>query len=208
MAVSGTGLYACQLAKHVFNAGKGDHHRLDIESCQGGRTVRRGNRRSEQVSRDTDRDVTSTGHKSTVDDEYVSEQETFTAEAEPRGGRQRAEQPSARHTTVIDRPETAPENWQRWVRGRRGSQQLVPIGDITDVGKTVNRAVGTIHDVGSKAISSAGNTAGRALGDVVEVSQGEQKGKEEQLRLRLDLNLDIEVQLKATIHGDLTLQLL
>jgi hypothetical protein len=28
------------------------------------------------------------------------------------------------------------------------------------------------------------------------------------LRLRLDLNLDIEVQLKAKIHGDLTLGLL
>ncbi|GFG06162.1 2-methylene-furan-3-one reductase [Aspergillus udagawae] len=108
-AVSGTGLYACQLAKHVFNAGKGDHHRLDIESCQGGRTVRRGNRRSEQVSRDTDRDVTSTGHKSTVDDEYVSEQETFTAEAEPRGGRQRAEQPSASGCAV----DVEANNWFR-----------------------------------------------------------------------------------------------
>jgi hypothetical protein len=28
------------------------------------------------------------------------------------------------------------------------------------------------------------------------------------LRLRLDINLDIEVQLKAKIHGDLTLGLL
>jgi hypothetical protein len=52
---------------------------------------------------------------------------------------------------VIDRPETTPvENWQRRARGRRGNQQLVPIGDITDVGKTVNRTVGTVHDVGSK----------------------------------------------------------
>jgi hypothetical protein len=164
---------------------------------------------SRQVSRDPNGDVTSTSHESTVDEEYAREQESVTTETEPRGGGQTAHQPSAKQTAVIDRPETAPvENWQRRVRGRRGTQQLVPIGDITDVGKTANRAVGTVHDVGSKAISSAGNTAGRALGEVVGVSQGEQKGKEEQLRLRLDLNLDIEVQLKAKIHGDLTLQLL
>ncbi|KAF4221529.1 hypothetical protein CNMCM8980_002264 [Aspergillus fumigatiaffinis] len=163
---------------------------------------------SRQVSRDTDGDLTSIGHDSTVDDKYISEPESFIAETEPQGGHQRAAQPSARQTAVIDRPSTAPiENWHRRVRSRRGNQQLAPIeSDIA--GRTVNSAVGAVQEVSSKAISSAGNTAGKALGDVVGVSQGEQKGKDEQVRLRLDLNLDIEVQLKAKIHGDLTLQLL
>jgi hypothetical protein len=38
------------------------------------------------VSPDTNGDVTSTGNVSTVDDEYVSEQESVTPETEPRGG--------------------------------------------------------------------------------------------------------------------------
>ncbi|GAQ02737.1 hypothetical protein ALT_0058 [Aspergillus lentulus] len=163
---------------------------------------------SRQVSGDTDGDLTSIGHESTVDDKYISEPESFIAETEPQGGLQRAAQPSATQTAVIDRPSTAPiENWHRRVRRRRGNQQLAPIeSDIA--GRTVDSAVGAVQEVSSKAISSAGNTAGKALGDVVGVSQGEPKGKDEQVRLRLDLNLDIEVQLKAKIHGDLTLQLL
>lgn len=46
-----------------------------------------------------------------------------------------------------------------------------------------------------------GNTLGQAMG-------GGGGGKETALQLRLDLNLDVDVQIKATIHGDVTLSLL
>jgi small subunit ribosomal protein S8e len=47
----------------------------------------------------------------------------------------------------------------------------------------------------------------RTEGNANKELQGEQK-EDNGLKLRLDLNLDIEVELKASIHGDLTLALL
>ncbi|KAL4889420.1 hypothetical protein BDV59DRAFT_205254 [Aspergillus ambiguus] len=158
-----------------------------------------------QSSGDNDRNMTRTGTESAPEAEY-SDPEVQADETDIQGDQGRAEQGQ---TAVIDRPKTTPVgNWQRRERGRRGNQQLVPVGDIGDVGKTVNGAVSSVQDVGSKAINTAGNTVGKTLGSAVGASQNEEKGKDEQLRLRLDLNLDIEVQLKAKIHGDLTLQLL
>lgn len=155
------------------------------------------------------RDIASTASDSDAAEGHNNEPEPPEAEAGDQVGPSRAEQSSARPTSVRDRPRTASVgNWQKQARGKRGNQDLVPLGGIDEVGKTVNGAVGAVHDVGSNAVRSAGNTLGKVTGDAVGSLANEEKGKDEQLRLRLDLNLDIEVQLKAKIHGDLTLQLL
>ncbi|KAF9883686.1 hypothetical protein FE257_003070 [Aspergillus nanangensis] len=156
-------------------------------------------------------DPTSIGRQSAMDKgmdkEYNDDPDELTPEEEIQEPRQEIQPHQARKAAVADRPETAPvKNWQRRKHGKSGTQQLVPVGDVGDVGKTVNETTDLVQDVGSKAINTVGNTAGKALGDVVGGTS--KKEKDEQLRLRLDLNLDIEVQLKAKIHGDLTLQLL
>lgn len=164
-----------------------------------------------EESRAPDGDISPTGSESGEAESYHSQPEPPASEAEEEVGPPRAEQPAARPTSVMDRPKTAPVgNWQRRTRGRRGNQNqdLVPLGGVGEVGKTVNGAVDAAQDVGSKAVRSVGSTLGKVTSDAVASQGGEEKGKEEQLRLRLDLNLDIEVQLKAKIHGDLTLQLL
>ncbi|KAL5359458.1 hypothetical protein BJX96DRAFT_148488 [Aspergillus floccosus] len=163
----------------------------------------------QQASRASEGDTAPTGSDSGGADGYSSPPEPPATEVEDQAGPETAEQPSPRQTTVAERPKTAPaRNWQRRTRGQRGNQELVPLGGVGDVGKTVTGAVDSVQDVGSSAVRSAGDTVGKVAGTAVGASRGEEKGKEEQLRLRLDLNLDIEVQLKAKIHGDLTLQLL
>ncbi|KAJ3996064.1 hypothetical protein F5050DRAFT_179505 [Lentinula boryana] len=60
------------------------------------------------------------------------------------------------------------------------------------------------------------NTAQNAVGQAGQVAGGEKKqnddegggGGDKPLKLRLDLNLDVAVELKARVHGDLTLSLL
>ncbi|KAE8422326.1 hypothetical protein BDV36DRAFT_280049 [Aspergillus pseudocaelatus] len=111
-----------------------------------------------------------------------------------------------RETMEEDQPA---QNLPRRRRRRRGQQEMVPLGNVGDVGNTVNEAGELVQAVGSKAVNTVTDTAGKVVGGALSGGQSEdKKGKDEQLRLRLDLNLDIEVQLKAKIHGDLTLQLL
>ncbi|KAB8249252.1 hypothetical protein BDV35DRAFT_390337 [Aspergillus flavus] len=109
-------------------------------------------------------------------------------------------------TRVEERPA---QNIPRRRRRRQGQQEMVPLGNVGDVGNTVNEAGELVQAAGSKAVNTVTDTAGKVVGGALSGGQSEEKkGKDEQLRLRLDLNLDIEVQLKAKIHGDLTLQLL
>jgi hypothetical protein len=125
-------------------------------------------------------------------------------------------QPEPRQDRAVRRQETVKEDRpdenqapQRRRRRRRGQQEMVPLGNVDDLGNTVNEAGELVQAVGSKAVNSVGDTAGKVVGGALSSGDSEEKkGKDEQLRLRLDLNLDIEVQLKAKIHGDLTLQLL
>lgn len=82
---------------------------------------------------------------------------------------------------------------QRQQSNSNGGGQLAPVNGATDqVGKTVDSV--------SNTASGITNTAGGLL--------GKSDKKDETLRLRLDLNLDVDIQLKARIHGDLTLALL
>ncbi|KAJ7137375.1 hypothetical protein C8R43DRAFT_1020061 [Mycena crocata] len=51
--------------------------------------------------------------------------------------------------------------------------------------------------------------AGQLLGDTLgQVTGGGGGQKKEALKLRLDLNLEVDVQIKARVHGDVTLSLL
>ncbi|KAH7878963.1 uncharacterized protein C8R40DRAFT_1066706 [Lentinula edodes] len=68
-----------------------------------------------------------------------------------------------------------------------------------------------IEDTGNQVA----NTAKNAVGQVGQVAGGGKKqdddegsGGDKPLKLRLDLNLDVAVELKARVHGDLTLSLL
>jgi len=83
---------------------------------------------------------------------------------------------------------------QRPQRDEESGGQLAPVKNATD---QAQQAVGGVTD-------TAGG-AGQAVGGLL--GKKEDK-KDETLRLRLDLNLDVDIQLKARIHGDLTLALL
>lgn len=80
--------------------------------------------------------------------------------------------------------------------------------------ENVNGAVDLVQNTHNNTMSGVSNAAERTATnsnneEESKKSSGKKRdGKEEQLRLRLDINLDVEVQLKAKIHGDLTLGLL
>ena len=68
------------------------------------------------------------------------------------------------------------------------------ISEVGDTGKELaNTATGAVDSV-AKGVTGGG-------GD-------DEEGGNKPLKLRLDLNLDVTVELKAKVHGDLTLSLL
>ncbi len=89
-----------------------------------------------------------------------------------------------------------------------GARQLVA---VNEVGETVDGVTsgGTdlVRNTAGNAVNRGADLAGRT-GDGLKEGNDQDDGDDEHLRLTLDLNLDVEVQLKASIHGDLTLGLL
>lgn len=93
---------------------------------------------------------------------------------------------------------------------KEGGGALDGIAEGLPGGELVNGAAVTVQDTDGDAAGQAGNTVGGLTKGLGGSNKGgeEEESKGEQLRLRLEFNLDIEIQLKAKIHGDLTLGLL
>ncbi|KAJ3844573.1 hypothetical protein F5878DRAFT_720563 [Lentinula raphanica] len=87
---------------------------------------------------------------------------------------------------------------RRRQRGGRKGGGLPGVEEVEDTGNQVaNTARNTIGQVGQVA------GGGKKQDDDDEGGSGDKP-----LKLRLDLNLDVAVELKARVHGDLTLSLL
>ncbi|KAG7095485.1 hypothetical protein E1B28_006224 [Marasmius oreades] len=94
-------------------------------------------------------------------------------------------------------PAKAPRNRRRG--GQRQGGGLPGLDEVDDTGKQVtNTAKGAVDSVGD----AVGGVAGGGKKD------DDEGGGDKPLKLRLDLNLDVAVELKAKVHGDLTLSLL
>ncbi|THU82634.1 hypothetical protein K435DRAFT_872116 [Dendrothele bispora CBS 962.96] len=97
---------------------------------------------------------------------------------------------------------------QQQQRGPRRRGQRRNNGGLTDIGElddTTNQ-VGQVARTGKGAVDTVGKTAGAVAGGGDE--DGDDDMGDKPLKLRLDLNLDVAVELKARVHGDLTLSLL
>ena len=90
-------------------------------------------------------------------------------------------------------------NRRRSGKNRQNNQGLgIPgLDDISASTQQVGRVGETVGDVAS----GVGNVASGVTG-------GGKRDNEDTLKLRLDLNLDVAVELKARVHGDVTLSLL
>ncbi|KAI3618058.1 hypothetical protein WG66_005741, partial [Moniliophthora roreri] len=105
--------------------------------------------------------------------------------------------------------DAAPARQQQGNRRRRrqgGGGGLPGVDEVGDLGKQV----GNVGDTAKGAVDQVGNTVGGLAGGNKEGGgEGEEGGGgDKPLKLRLDLNLDVAVELKAKVHGDLTLSLL
>ncbi|KAK7456383.1 hypothetical protein VKT23_010631 [Stygiomarasmius scandens] len=89
-----------------------------------------------------------------------------------------------------------PRRGQRGIRRRGGIRRKAGSGEIdpNDFG---------VEDQGQVVRNTTDNTARKTQNTRV---VGDDDSKP--VRLRLDMNLDVQVQLKASVHGDLTLSLL
>jgi len=67
-----------------------------------------------------------------------------------------------------------------------------------------------VEDTGNQLANTAQNTVGQVAGGGNQKKDDDEEGSggDKPLKLRLDLNLDVAVELKARVHGDLTLSLL
>ncbi|KAL0066909.1 hypothetical protein AAF712_006104 [Marasmius tenuissimus] len=96
-------------------------------------------------------------------------------------------------------PSRPPRNRRRGGGQRQGG--LPGLDEVDDTGKQVsNTAKG--------AVDTVGNTVGGLVGSKAEGDDEGGGSGDKPLKLRLDLNLDVVVELKAKVHGDLTLSLL
>ncbi|THU98056.1 hypothetical protein K435DRAFT_856985 [Dendrothele bispora CBS 962.96] len=86
---------------------------------------------------------------------------------------------------------------------RRKNGGLPDIGELDD---TTNQ-FGQVARTGKGAVDTVGKTAGALAGGGGDEDGDDDMG-DKPLKLRLDLNLDVAVELKARVHGDLTLSLL
>ncbi|THU82361.1 hypothetical protein K435DRAFT_971985 [Dendrothele bispora CBS 962.96] len=86
---------------------------------------------------------------------------------------------------------------------RRNNGGLPDTGELDD---TTNQ-VGQVARTGKGAVDTVGKTAGALAGGGGDEDGDDDMG-DKPLKLRLDLNLDVAVELKARVHGDLTLSLL
>ncbi|VDC01725.1 unnamed protein product [Peniophora sp. CBMAI 1063] len=79
-------------------------------------------------------------------------------------------------------------------RRRRGGRKQQG-GDLPGVDE--------VEDTG-RAVTNTANQVGRTAEGVTRGAADDDKP----LKLRLDLNIDVDIQIKATVHGDITLSLL
>ena len=82
----------------------------------------------------------------------------------------------------------------------RKSNQGLGIPGLDDIGENT-RQVGRVGETVGNVASGVGNAAAGVAG-------GGERDNKDTLKLRLDLNLDVAVELKARVHGDVTLSLL
>lgn len=88
-------------------------------------------------------------------------------------------------------------------RRRRQQQQYGPPAQQQQGALQPLGGVGGVTNTAGQAGQLLGNTLGQVTGQ--EAGGGK---KSDTLKLRLDLNLEVDVQIKARIHGDVTLSLL
>lgn len=90
-------------------------------------------------------------------------------------------------------------------RQRRPGQKGGGLPGVQEVEDTGNQLTNTAKDTVGNTVGQAGQVAG---GGKQKDDDDEESGGDKPLKLRLDLNLDVAVELKARVHGDLTLSLL
>lgn len=68
--------------------------------------------------------------------------------------------------------------------------------------------IAVVGDAANNAVDAVGNTANQVTNATQNVANNAGGGDDKPLKLRLDLNFDVEIELKARVHGDVTLALL
>ncbi|KAJ3888806.1 hypothetical protein GG344DRAFT_67618 [Lentinula edodes] len=111
----------------------------------------------------------------------------------PPPAQQRSRRRASRSPSVATDPGSRPPRNRRRGGGQQNQGGGGPIGGLPGVNKVADTATG--------AVGSVGDAVGGLLGGVA-------GGGDKPLKLRLDLNLDVAVEIKARVHGDLTISLL
>ena len=118
-------------------------------------------------------------------------------ERAPSGSRRRHSR-SRRRSRAASRSSESDVDAPQAPRRRGGRQNIGGLPGIEEVGDVANQ----VANVPKGIVGDAGN------GKPPKESGGGGDGGKDTLKLRLDLNLDVAVELKAKVHGDLTLSLL
>ncbi|KAH7877059.1 uncharacterized protein C8R40DRAFT_1168985 [Lentinula edodes] len=118
---------------------------------------------------------------------------------------QRSRRRASRSASVAsDSGSRAPRNRRR---GGGNQQRQGGGGGLPGVGGGGLPGVNEVADTATGAVGTVGDTVGGLAGGATGGGGGG-GGGDKPLKLRLDLNLDVAVEIKARVHGDLTLSLL
>ncbi|KAJ3871519.1 hypothetical protein F5051DRAFT_423267, partial [Lentinula edodes] len=121
---------------------------------------------------------------------------TMAGGTSPPLAQQRSRRRASRSPSVATDPGSRPPRNRRRGGGQQNQGGGGPIGGLPGVNKVADTVTG--------AVGSVGDAVGGLLGGVA----GGGGGGDKPLKLRLDLNLDVAVEIKARVHGDLTISLL